>query len=232
MVPESKFLAWQNDKILRNWFGDHARAAGNDYARLSDDFAASILEADMLGVPDTARIRYESTNDPRGYWGVYFAALYPCTMRKADKFVTPVIHLNLFRNKRFISALRSSRMINTVSCHRNFGTVVRNQLGVKNGMDLIVPGEMGISEIPEYCKKGQHYPGIYIEMCDAIARFEPGSVVLVAAGICGKVYSHLAKKAGCIGLDIGAIADYFMGFNTRRIFRERSFQTKVNFEKL
>jgi len=43
----------------------------------------------------------------------------------------------------------------------------------------------------------------------------PGRMVLVGAGYLGKWIVHQAKAAGGIALDIGSIADYWMGLKTR-----------------
>jgi tetratricopeptide (TPR) repeat protein len=223
VVPNSQFLEEQNRMILRNWFGQNLKPP-EAYTRLSDDFLAAVSDADVLGVPNAARIKYESANEPRGYWGVYFASHYACTMIKKRKFVSPNIHLHLFRNEKFLAALRRSKTINTISCHGEFGRRLRNKFHVTGGIDLIVPGEMGSPAIPSSSKLGEHYPSTYALIVQQISQFEPGSVVLVAAGACGKVYSHVAKRAGCFGIDIGAIADYLMGLNTRRIFGTESFQ--------
>jgi hypothetical protein len=96
-------------------------------------------------------------------------------------------------------------------------------VGAPHGTDVIVPGEVGMPILPADRKTGEHFPGVYHETLQRIGAFEPGAIVLIAAGVCGKVYAHRAKTAGCIGLDVGAIADYFMGIQTRAVFRDAAF---------
>ncbi len=43
----------------------------------------------------------------------------------------------------------------------------------------------------------------------------PGTLVLVAAGMAGKLFLHEARKKGAVALDIGAMADYLAGYKTR-----------------
>jgi len=43
----------------------------------------------------------------------------------------------------------------------------------------------------------------------------PGAVFLVAGGLLGKLYCARVRQLGGIALDIGAIADAWMGYNTR-----------------
>jgi FkbM family methyltransferase len=223
MQPDSEFLKQQAEKILRNWFGNHALPIGN-YAELDSDLRDAIRDADLLGVPSLARLKYEMTNDPRGYWGVYFAALYSCTHAQHRQFVVPVIHQDLFRDQSFVAALRSVSALHTISCHAGLGTKLRHHLNVARGTDVTVPGEMGIDTLPSSSRTGVHYPDEYRRVIPWINQLDSGAVVLIAAGVCGKVYAQRAKRAGCAAIDIGAMADYIMGYQTRGIFHNARFR--------
>lgn len=52
-----------------------------------------------------------------------------------------------------------------------------------------------------------------LEQVDQQAR--KGAVCFIAGGIAGKLLLDQAKRSGGVGLDIGAVADYWMGINTR-----------------
>jgi hypothetical protein len=224
LLPGNKFLAEQNRKILRNWFGETAEL-DISYSELFDDLCRAIENADVLGLPQKSRVGFESTNVCRGFWGIYFSALHVINLKRRPRILTTsVVHLDLFRNDGFLAALRSAREIHTISCHRGFGTVVRGKFGISLGVDIVVPGEMGIPEIPVESKRGTHYPEVYQAVLRGISELSPGSVVLIAAGVCGKVYARAAKDAGCAGIDIGAMADHIMGLKTRTIFRTSAFQ--------
>ena len=56
---------------------------------------------------------------------------------------------------------------------------------------------------------------VYVENLRKIA--SPGSLVLVSAGFAGKYFLKIAKDAGAVALDVGAMADYWLGFKTRSI---------------
>ncbi len=45
----------------------------------------------------------------------------------------------------------------------------------------------------------------------------PGTLVLVGAGIIGKIFVDQARQAGAVALDIGSLLDYMAGFKTRTI---------------
>ena len=69
-----------------------------------------------------------------------------------------------------------------------------------------------------------HYPDEYRRVIPWINQLDSGAVVLIAAGVCGKVYAQRAKRAGCAAIDIGAMADYIMGYQTRGIFHNARFR--------
>jgi hypothetical protein len=47
------------------------------------------------------------------------------------------------------------------------------------------------------------------------AHSEPGTLVLVGAGIVGKIFIGEAKRAGAVALDVGSLLDYMAGYPTR-----------------
>jgi hypothetical protein len=47
------------------------------------------------------------------------------------------------------------------------------------------------------------------------SKVEPGSLVFVAAGFAGKYFLKVAKDQGAIALDVGAMADYWLGIKSR-----------------
>jgi hypothetical protein len=219
---DNAFLQELCTQILVIWFGSNS-VMSSAYHDLQRDLQKSIAEADFLGVPDCARLLYEQSNDARGYWGVYFATKYAIECTTIRHYVSPVIHLHMFKVPKVLKALSTCRHIHTVTCHPGFGSKIRALVGVSNGRDLIVPGEQGIQVLPAELKRGQHFPDVYVQTIKQIEQFAPGAVVLVAAGVCGKIYANKAKAVGCMGIDIGAIADFFMGIPSRAVFTKEHF---------
>jgi glycosyltransferase GT-like protein len=58
------------------------------------------------------------------------------------------------------------------------------------------------------------YPAI-VEQVRASAK--PGTLVLVGAGIVGKIFAHEAKMRGAVALDVGSLLDYMVERKTRTI---------------
>jgi hypothetical protein len=60
-----------------------------------------------------------------------------------------------------------------------------------------------------------HYPEYFPKILDALSVIPKHAVVLVSAGILGKIYCGVAKANGALAIDIGAISDHWCGFQTR-----------------
>ena len=70
-------------------------------------------------------------------------------------------------------------------------------------------------------RPGAHVPDRYRSVRADLA-FEPGSLVLVGAGIPGKAYCEWLKQAGCIAVDVGAVFDAWVGKASRpRVLESR-----------
>jgi hypothetical protein len=76
--------------------------------------------------------------------------------------------------------------------------------------------------VPPQAKQSQnkgvdskHYPEHFARICAQIMEQRPGTVYLVAAGLLGKYYCHLAKVNDGISIDIGSVADIWMGQKSR-----------------
>jgi hypothetical protein len=63
---------------------------------------------------------------------------------------------------------------------------------------------------------------LWLSYPDVIGRVRevsaPGHLVLVGAGILGKVFVHEARQRGAVALDIGSMPDYFAGYKTRDVW--------------
>ena len=68
-------------------------------------------------------------------------------------------------------------------------------------------------------RKGRmrHYPDVFERVLNGIDGSLAGTLVLVGAGIFGKVYCHVAKQHGAVALDLGSAFDVLAGIKTRPI---------------
>ncbi len=61
----------------------------------------------------------------------------------------------------------------------------------------------------------KHFPNAMERILKDIKMLPPNTVVLVAAGLLGKKYCSVAKQNGCVAIDIGSIAEVWLGISAR-----------------
>ncbi|MCT4363320.1 MAG: hypothetical protein N3Z29_00240 [Synechococcaceae cyanobacterium MAG-AL1] len=80
---------------------------------------------------------------------------------------------------------------------------------------FLIPGEL--NRRADAYGSDAHYPVIYGQVLAWIeASIRPGMLVLVAAGILGKIYCHAIREQGGIALDVGSVLDLCAGHGHTR----------------
>jgi len=105
--------------------------------------------------------------------------------------------------------------VTLISCHEQIKQVVADKFGIAKVDVILIPSEYRHShQLNTHQTDNDHYPyhfnRILAELC-----VNRGDLFLVAAGFLGKIYCNEIKKKGGIGIDIGSIADMWLGHNTR-----------------
>jgi hypothetical protein len=86
---------------------------------------------------------------------------------------------------------------------------------------VVVPDKF--VEAPE---AGRHVPDRYMTVRSELT-FPEGTLVLVGAGIPGKVYCQWLKEAGCVAIDVGAVFDAWVGKASRPRVLESRFNVAL-----
>jgi hypothetical protein len=63
-----------------------------------------------------------------------------------------------------------------------------------------------------------HYAARFPEVCELLSRDLEGCLVLVGAGLFGKIYCQIARQNGAVAIDLGSLFDALSGLVTRPIF--------------
>ena len=80
---------------------------------------------------------------------------------------------------------------------------------------FLIPGELNRRE--DAFGSEAHYPVIYLRVLAWIEQtIRPGMLVLVAAGILGKIYCHAICEQGGIAIDVGSVLDLCAGHSHTR----------------
>jgi FkbM family methyltransferase len=135
---------------------------------------------------------------------------------------TPVFHLVIHYDLLLSGALRriltGRETVGLISCHPELPDALKRTFGIDNVEFLKVPGEqIHVDTLGANAVAGQHWPERYNQICDLLDRSADrhGQLWLVASGLLGKIYAAKLKLSGAVVLDIGAVADLWMGKMTR-----------------
>ena len=200
----------------RNWFGvPLSQADQYDIVRLQAAVVGAIENATVLGV--TPADRLEADNLHFGYLSYLEGLVANLTHTHPRLMMTGSnIHAQLHQLDPFYRKLLSAaRFICVISPHPGLAGRIGSLVGVRDAFEHIIPGESRLPDNARGRDRGAHYPSRYIEICGALENPRRGGFYLVAAGLLGKVYCEKVRQGGGIAIDVGAVADAWMGYDTR-----------------
>ncbi len=219
--------------VQRVWWSRAARGEA-DLRRVERELAAAIRQADMVGVPDLYRIcqalagpkRLDQTS--RGLLAVIdqFAAIAPApeegTIDRPGQIVTTCHFHNAFAFWRIWDVLLGRLgHCALVTGRDELADAVQRQFGLEVTRVHPVPPERKYGGTRA---AGAHFPDRFDGIRDELEGYRAGDVVLVAAGILGKVYCGWIRQAGGIAIDIGSAADHWCGQQTRNVSEAATFR--------
>ena len=196
------------------WFGGDIAAAEPRLDEIMRAFEAAVRDADMVGLPSAARLAADDATF--GYLAVieHFVAGLPA---RADRLIVDAYcNLDLDRADPFLAGLLGGLdFLGVISPHPDLAARLQERLGIGEIASYDIPGEGRLGRLREADDRGRHFPEVYDRLMAELTMPHPGAVFLVAGGLLGKIYCGRIRELGGIAIDIGAIADAWMGYNTR-----------------
>jgi hypothetical protein len=201
------------------WFGEEFPVAGSAFFGGIRDLSRDLLESSVLGIPYETWIRHEyAICSPRGIpslvnvlRSVLGAGALP------DLAVTDQnVHVNLHLSGRLAPVVRAAQRVTVISCHDGLPALLTERLQLDEVALLRIPGEHGSAAVlgPERIA-GTHYPDMFTQLQTELSRPHDGRLFLVAAGVLGKFYASTIRRHGGVAIDIGSLADAWIGCYTR-----------------
>ncbi|HTT84387.1 MAG TPA: hypothetical protein VMF67_12980 [Rhizomicrobium sp.] len=198
---------------------------GSALEQLSRATFEAVANADVIGVPCTGRIKrlyHDLKNrtggnkyDIRGACGTINAlrnAHAALSSAPPDRVITNCwFHRDLLPFYQEI--LRGMPKLGLISCYPDLSDRLRAAFEAEDVMLFRIPNQVsnsGERPVPP------HYPTVFENVMQSLGNIGKGQPVLVAAGILGKIYCNRVKQCGGIALDIGSVADVWMGRRARR----------------
>lgn len=119
---------------------------------------------------------------------------------------SPQVNQEFLFNGHLERILRTQTRLGLISCHSALPGALAKKFGFEEVVFHKTPGEALVREGANQEPFDSWHGRITAELADA----RPGLLYLVGAGVVGKIYCDMIKKAGGVVLDIGAVADVWM----------------------
>ncbi len=202
------------------WFTSDFQDPDGQFDLLSLELPEVIKNASVLGIPYQSWLAHE--HKIASITGVtsltnLIRLISSFPSNKMPSLCVQNIHFALSGSSLFERLFREDCKFGVITCHSALGYAIERRFGVPNVATYKIPGEGAYKTLLEdQADKRFHFPSVFNDIRSSIkSQCLSGNVILVAAGYLGKFYCDDIKRSGGIGIDIGSIADGWMGKNTR-----------------
>lgn len=202
---------------------------GADLVGVRDDIVGVHVPDDLLDRPGTElrdivcsefHIRPDEVANLSNIGARRIALLHRALSRTSwpddQAFCSAWIHWELLATGALDDILQDVSEVGLVTARPELEHMVARHFGVRTSA-VIVP-----DKFVESPRAGAHVPDRYRTIRSELT-FPPGTLVLVGAGIPGKVYCEWLKQSGCIAIDVGAVLDAWVGKASRPRVLEARF---------
>ena len=204
------------DVVWENWFGDPLSSVDAEACSgLMKAFVDAVASADVVGACTPERLSADT-----GHYGYLVWQERWLRQLFADRpymlFADAMSHRRLNADMPFLAALLEGiEVLGVVSPHPGLADALGRTLRIADVRSHVIPGEGRLPSAQAARASGKHFPEVYERLLADLEVPRPGCVFLVAAGLLGKIYCARIKALGGIALDVGALVDAWMGFDTR-----------------
>ena len=222
---EGRFMAFQNpefrrgadpadadaiiDSIWHNWFGrSFAEEPASDTLELSHALAEAIEQADIVGITKADRLAHDGR-----HFGYLAYLNQSVSALNLNALTDALVNIRLHDlSPHYQCLLQGQAFIGVVSPHAGLAELLGRHMKITVCTEYLVPGEGSLRSTGGPIR---HFPDLYRHLLGALKVPHIGAVFLVAAGLPGKIYCNVIRQRGGIAIDIGSVADAWMGLQTR-----------------
>jgi hypothetical protein len=206
-------------KISRIYFGDNDVMV-NHADFFFDTVMDAIRHADLVGGPERGTIaRSFDTPYPDldvrgmcGMRGVYNSLATASPLSELSDTIWASTWFSRALLPHYVDLLRGLPYLGFVTCYPQLAGLLQARTGVTRTETVAVPMQASIAKVHRDIR---HYPDAYPGILDQLRPPHEGAVYIVAAGILSKGYCTTIKERGGIAIDVGSVADVWMGSRTR-----------------
>lgn len=185
---------------------------------------AAYENADCLSILNTVGIKNEyATGSTRGVPAMNNLTRFLHRLRQQPGGLRNLCVANINRDMllsgELAGLIRGRGFVGLVSCYADLPRRLMQAFDIASVALVQTYGEnaarlslIGETDVPD---PGRSFLESHQELCRRFHDVRAGELYLVAAGIFGKIYCDLIKRQGGIAVDIGSVADIWMGVGTR-----------------
>jgi hypothetical protein len=206
-------------KISKICFGSEAVIKHN-FGFFADILTEAIGIADFVGGPERGSIeasfeRPLDTLDVRGVCGMrglynFMASDFDLAGLKETLWGATFYSRSMLPH--YSSFLEGLPFIGVVSCYEKLAPALASRFKIAHHASILIPMQASIARKME--QANGHFEQ-YDKILDQIRPPHQGAVYIIAAGHLGKSYCSAIKKRGGIAIDVGSVADAWMGIRSR-----------------
>ena len=204
------------------WFGSHHDDSLGHFGQLSRELWEVVGEATVVGIPYQSWINHDfdccsTTGIPSLTNIIRMLEEIDCRHSTSQKYCPQNMHFELAKSDLFDRIFATSARISMISCYDGLPKAIELRFGRRLHSFIKVPGESAYRNvIKDDSDKRSHYPLVFQQIRQSIQNENlTGHVFIIAAGYLGKFYCSDVRRSGGVAVDIGSIADGWMGRNTR-----------------
>ncbi|WP_156823515.1 GT-D fold domain-containing protein [Woodsholea maritima] len=207
----------------RAWWRD--RLSTSERIKISTQLRESISNATILGIPSCYRLARDTTEGQQSYKDN--DATYPL-LHIAKGVLSLQISAVAFTEERIHQLIFNTDTIRLYVKHSQkvlFVTSIKPE--ELNGLfnhcsdkitHITIPTHTKMIGLESYESTDISLPFVYEDIIHQINNVVlPGTLVIIGAGVLGKIFCHKVLLKGGIAIDVGSMVDYWLGYRTRSI---------------
>lgn len=222
-VPQHEMTKDHMQFFTNRWYGDIELANEPAFRDLGRELREGLCEADIIGVPDLAWIQHEiNMRNLRTFVNCLEIVSVVNTLPSGmtGRLVPTTVAIDLEYRGLMSQLITIAGSIVLITSHDRLRDALERKLAIHVTETISIPYARSDAAVTGYTGHQSHYRQAYDSVNAEIDKLEPGQVVLVGAGFLGKLYALRLKRRGCVAIDIGSLADLWLGHRTRPSFHE------------
>lgn len=223
---ESRYAGlYRQNRLDRShvWFAGQLDIYTSGFFEETRKLGEAVQRADVVGVPYPSWMRHEyAIASPTGVSSLvntlrFVEAMEP---RPGRALTAQNVHTEMLAGGHLARLLSNVGELTVISGHHSLPAALQQRFGLRTVRFFDIPTEQAHAHLmTSALTGGAHYPDHYLRTLERIRTAENLDLCLVAAGILGKTYCDEIRTAGGVALDIGSVADAWVGAATRPGFR-------------